>query len=115
MVSGPITGLVAANHGRRPAAPRAIERLQTAGLSPKYTQWTGAVPPKGETSATSGQENAAKIYFSCEKVLFFNLSSELNCCVKKVLSTLNLLPVLVLRSLSDGSQADGLWTPLISF
>lgn len=59
MVSGSITGLIAANHGRRPAAPRAIERLQTAGLSSKYTQWTGAVPPKGETSATSGQENAA--------------------------------------------------------
>lgn len=106
VVSASITGLIAANHGRRPAAPRAIERLQTAGLSSKYTQWTGAVPPKGETGATSGQENAAKkkIYFSRKKVLFLNLSSELNCGVKKVLSALNLLPVLVLRSLSDGSQ-----------
>lgn len=63
------------------------------------------------------QREGKKIYFGCKrlKVVFFNLSSELNCCMKKVLSNLNLLPELVLRSLSDGSQADGLWTLLISF
>lgn len=42
-----ITDLWAPNHGRRPAAPQAIERLQTTGLSSKYIQWTGALPLEG--------------------------------------------------------------------
>ncbi len=42
-----ITDFWAPNHGRRPAAPQAIERLQTTGLSSKYIQWTGALPREG--------------------------------------------------------------------
>ena len=50
-----ITDLWAPNHGRRPAAPQAIERLQTAGLSSKYIQSAGALPLEGKPAKPVGK------------------------------------------------------------
>ncbi len=67
-----ITDLCAPNHGRRPAAPQAIERLQTTGLSSKYAQWgAGALLLKGNQSGN----DSYNVLVSTGQILFWSPKS----------------------------------------
>lgn len=62
------------DHGRRPTAPLAIERLQATGFSSKINPACWSSATEGETSETSGLENVAlkgrKNLFKSHKIKF---------------------------------------------